>query len=704
VFSIRRIVNDRIYTNMITDWGHISITLAAITMLTVTAVMTLRREMSRSGAVICAALVATALLELFEICSIMFSGNSNLWKQSALFVEAFLPLLWVLASLTYARQEGPWRIGRLLQFGLLFSGLLFLLPLFIPQTDFFYAPDFPEERVLFLESTGYFFYMFIMACMVWAMVNFETTLANASPEGLWRIKYDIIGFGAILVVLFFYFSQSFLYRTINMSYLPLRSFIMIVGAGMVLFSQFFRHGTSRVRVSRQAAFKSFILLAITIYLIMLGLLGEGMKYLSEPFQRSVALAFIFLSVIGIVLLSLSERFMREVKVVLHKNFYQNKHDYRTQWLRFTELMATARTLDELQQRILSAYCDIFNIGGGALFLFEAGRGGYCMTASYRMPPIQDVIAPGNSLIKFMQDHTWVINIRDDNSDIIQENGYFFGENSIFFVVPLFDGGCLEGFIALGKSIHTRDSFIYEDYDLMKTIARQASLALMHQRLSEQVTQAREVEAIGNVATFVVHDLKNLVSNLSLIAQNAGKYIHNPDFQKDMIWSLGNTVTKMQALIGRLKNLGEKKALKLSIVDLLELARDAARQIGGGRVEVSGIPEKVHADREEIQKVFLNLLLNAIEASGPDEVVTVEVGSVDFPFFRVTDHGCGMSADFIRKDLFKPFSTTKKQGLGIGLYQCRQIVEAHAGRIEVHSEEGKGAVFTVWLPDGLENRD
>ncbi len=679
-------------------WGYIFITLLAILSLLVTAIVTMKREMSRPGVFVSIALTVTSLLELCDLCSLVFEKYSPSWKQAALFAEALLPLVWVLAGLTYARQEGPWKIGRLLQFGLVFSGLLILLPLLFPQADFFYAPDFPEERVLFLESTGYFFYMFIMACMVWAMVNFETTLANASPEGLWRIKYDIIGLGTILVVLFFYFSQSFLYRTINMSYLPLRSFIIIVGAGMMLFSQLFRHGTSRVRVSRQAAFKSFILFIIAIYLIMLGLLGEGMKYITAPFQRSLVLAFIFLTVIGLVLLFLSERFRREIKVVLHKNFYQNKHDYRTQWLRFTELLATAKTLDELQQRILSAYCDIFNIGGATLFLYEEGRGGYCMTANYRMDPISDVIATNNSLIKFMKEHTWVINIRDDNSDIIVENGYFFGENSIFFVVPLFEGDRLEGFIALGKSIHTSEVFIYEDYDLMKTIARQASLAIMHQRLSEQVTQAREVEAIGNVATFVAHDLKNLVSNLSLITQNAAKYIHNPDFQKDMIWSLGNTVNKMQILIGRLKNLGEKKALKLSVVDLLEVAKETAREIGGGRVEVSGGSEKVHADREEIQKVFMNLLINAIEASDSEEVVSVEVGLLDSPFFRVTDYGVGMTAEFIRKDLFKPFSTTKKQGLGIGLYQCRQIIEAHSGRIEVHSEEGKGSVFTVLLPD------
>ena len=682
---------------MTTGMGQISISIASIIILMATAILILRREPLRSGIFMFGALLVTALLELFDLCAVTSSGYPFQWKRCSLFAEAFLPLFWTISSLTFARQSGPWKISRPLKVGIIFSGLLFLLPLFFSLSDFYYAPDFPNERMLFLGTDGYFYYLFIVACIAWSMINFENTLTNASPEGLWLIKYDIIGLGTILFVMFFYFSQAFFYRTINMTYLPLRSFIFIVGAGMVLYSQIFRHGTNRVQVSRQAAFKSFILISISIYLILIGLLGEGMKYLGAPFHRSLVLSFIFLTGIGLVLLFLSEKFRREVTVVLRKNFYQHKHDYRTQWLRFTELLSSARTLDELQQRILSAYCDIFGTGGATLFLFKESRAGYCATASYQMDPISDVIAINNSLIKLMKERAWIINIRDDSSEILEENGYFFGENSIFIVIPLFDGDRLEGFIALGKSISTNEEFIYEDYDLMKTIAKQASLAIMHQRLSEQISQAREIEAVGNVATFVAHDLKNLVSNLSLIVQNAAKYIHNPDFQKDMICSLGNTVSKMQKLIGRLKNLGEAFSLEHSVVDLFELANETALQLAGIRVEVIGESAKAHADREEIQKVVLNLLLNAIEASDSDMSVTIEVGSDDAPFFRVTDHGSGMSAEFIRKDLFKPFLTTKKQGLGIGLYQCNQIVEAHSGRIEVLSEEGKGSVFTVWLP-------
>jgi putative PEP-CTERM system histidine kinase len=298
----------------------------------------------------------------------------------------------------------------------------------------------------------------------------------------------------------------------------------------------------------------------------------------------------------------------------------------------------------------------------------------------------------------------VINVKDENPGIAEENRLFFEQNKISFIIPLFDGERLEGFITLGHVIKNNEVYIYEDYDLMKTIARQASQAISHQRLSEQITQAREMEAIGNVATFVVHDLKNLVATLSLIVDNAGKYMQNPDFQKDMLASLGNTAEKMRVLIGRLKNLGDKSLLNLHPVDLLELSANTAQMVSGGRITVSGNTERVVADGEEIQKVVINLLINAVEASDHEQPILAEVGNDGgAPFIRISDQGCGMSDHFIRTKLFKPFTSTKKQGLGIGLYQCRKIVESHGGRIEVNSLEGGGSVFTVRFPGGTEMR-
>ncbi|HEX8948747.1 MAG TPA: ATP-binding protein, partial [Dissulfurispiraceae bacterium] len=174
-----------------------------------------------------------------------------------------------------------------------------------------------------------------------------------------------------------------------------------------------------------------------------------------------------------------------------------------------------------------------------------------------------------------------------------------------------------------------------------------------------------------------------------------------DFQKDMLQSLGNTIGKMKRLITRLRNFEEKQVLNRSLADLHWIVYDVVALVGAGEVKVQTRSVFSEVDAEEIQKVVLNLVLNAIEATGGKGPVTVEVGGDETAFIRVRDCGCGMTEEFMRMRLFKPFHTTKAKGLGIGLYQCKQIIEAHGGRIEVSSEAGRGSTFTVHLPAAKE---
>lgn len=673
------------------------ISISAIAALLGTAFLAIWQERSRSGLFLCAALCVTALLELFDLVSLSVgSGPALFWKNCALWVESLLPPIWILCSLTFARQSGPWKISMLSRVGLAATFLLPLLPFVFQLDSFFYSPDFPAERVLFLGTTGLYFYISILAGLIVSLVNFEVTLANASPDALWKIKYELLGLGTILAVLVFYFSQALLYRTLNMNYLQVRSFLYLVSAGLILYPRLSRGGAVRIQVSRQVAFKSVVLFAVGVYLLMLGLLGEGMQHFGSFLPRTLTVSMSFLLGLALLLLLLSERVRREVKVAIHKNFYQHKHDYRTQWLRFTEQLSSSRSGEELLQRILMAYCDIFGMSGSALFLLEEEKQGYCQVDCYNFELPDQIISKDNSLMRFMAKRAWVVSVYEDNTEIDPGDVAFFNQNAVSFIVPIFHGGQLEGFIVLGAPLNSKETYIYEDYDLMKTIARQASLAIMHHRLSEQVTHTREMEAIGNVATFVAHDLKNLVSNLSLIVENSARHIHKPEFQQDMLSSLDNTVVKMRKLINRLKNLGEQHVMAMHDVNLLDLANKTARQFMGSSITVSGSSELVRCDENEIQKVILNLLVNAIESSSPQSPVHVEVGFSGAPYVKVSDSGCGMSSRYIRSELFKPFRTTKKLGLGIGLYQCRQIVSAHGGRIDVSSIEGSGSVFTVWF--------
>jgi putative PEP-CTERM system histidine kinase len=403
----------------------------------------------------------------------------------------------------------------------------------------------------------------------------------------------------------------------------------------------------------------------------------------------------------VLLLLLSERVKREIKVLLHKNFYQSKYDYRAQWQGLTKRLASFESGDDLLQRVLAAYCDIFGVSGAALFLQQEDSY-YCATSIREMTQMKETLGLENSLVSYLQDKGWVFCSTDDNPEVQAENRDLLARHRISFVIPLFEGERLTGFIALGEQVVSDEQYRYEDYDLMKTIASQACIAIQHQRLSEELTKARSMEAVGNLATFVVHDLKNLVATVSLIVENAGAHLDNPEFQQDMLGSLKNTADKMLGLIARLKNLGESELYNLRPSELLPLVQRSARMVGSNLsgasgVTVQGTPAVALVDEGELQKVLLNLFINGIEATpGEQKVVVAEVGFDGAPYIRVTDRGCGMSPRFIRKDLFTPFHTTKKQGLGIGLYQSRQIIAAHGGRIDVSSVEGNGTVFTVWL--------
>lgn len=670
------------------------IPIMAIIVLLVCVARILQLELNRAGLILIAPLLATALLEVCDLGAVSGSASAIPWNWCSLFIEALLPSLWLLCSLTYARDTGPVILTRNTQLVTGVSLLLVAVPIMLPNGALIYAPDFPAERILFLTDVGYYYYVAIMLLLVAALANFEATLAHASPDAVWRVKLDIVALGSILAVLIFYYSNALLFRTIEMKLVPLRSLLVIVAAVMMTYARINWRGAARVKVSQGVQLKSVVIGVVAIYLLFLGGVGEGMQYFGPLFPRVLALFFGFSFGIILVLLILSERAKRTVKVLLHKNFGQSKYDYRFQWLSLTRRLDSFESGEDLLKRVLGAYCDIFGVTGAALFLYQDGRDFYCATAIREMEQMQETISRENSLVRFLEQKGWVFRCAGESSPIHADNGELFARHRVSFVIPLFQSSKLTGFIALGEQLVRYERYGYEDYDLMKTIASQAAIAIQEQRLSEELMQARSMEAVGNLATFIAHDLKNLVAAVSLVVENAGEHLANPEFQRDMLGTLRNTTEKMLCLIGRLKNLGESQLFLLHPTDLLSLVTKIA-QLVGNTVVVRGTPEVALVSEPELQKVLLNLFLNGIDAS-QGEGVLAEVGAEGAPYIRITDRGCGMSSPFIRQDLFNPFCSTKQQGLGIGLYQCRQIVGAHGGRVEVVSKEGVGTVFTVWL--------
>jgi hypothetical protein len=234
------------------------------------------------------------------------------------------------------------------------------------------------------------------------------------------------------------------------------------------------------------------------------------------------------------------------------------------------------------------------------------------------------------------------------------------------------------------------------------MADQAAASLLNLQLSRRLLRAKEMAAFQTVSMFFVHDLKNLAAKLSLMVQNLPVHYDNPAFRDDMLQVISKSVGKMNAMCSRLTLLTTHIDLNLVETDLNNLVDSTLSELNSIRAvavtrDLQPLPQ-VRADAEQLRKVLRNLLLNAIEAVGMDgEIGVTTERSGRWVVLTVRDDGCGMSSEFLTRSLFEPFQTTKSQGLGIGMFHSKMIVEAHRGRIEADSVEGQGSTFRVWLP-------
>jgi putative PEP-CTERM system histidine kinase len=648
--------------------------------------------------VLAALLTAAAGLEFFDLMALTWPDGLYGWKRGALTAGSLLPPLLLLFSLTFARDFSLRGLcvhhKILLGLALLFP----LVPLLASPVDLYYSPDFEAERILFLEFWAFVSTIALLVFLIIPLIILENTLANAPHRLRWSIKFVILGVGCYVVALLFYYSQGLLYRTINMNLMPLRSVALAAAALLVGYSQVARGSGVRIAISRNVAFQSVVLLAVSLYLIGLGLLGEGMKHFGESFHRGLLLAVGLLAGLGLVIVLLSEGIKRRIKGYLTRHFYEDKHDYRQQWLLFTTRMSMPRTREDLYNAILLAFADTFGMGCAALFLKDFGRQQFVAVERLSMGPVAVSFDAGEETFQRMAGTQRVFRI-DEQTVLSGPQAEWAEENTILFLVPLCMHEALDGFVALGRPIDASEEFTEEDTDLMMAMVRQAASSLLNLRLAEQLSQSRDMEAVGKVSAFVAHDLKNLVYSLSLMLENARSYMDDPEFQSDMLQTVEGTVSRMKIIIAQLKALPEKRTLDRRRTDLGELAADACELVSACSLTTNGDDRAVAVvDREEMHKVLLNLLLNAVDATDGKGEVVCRVGADDQgPYVAVEDTGCGIEEDFLRKRLFQPFATTKAKGLGIGLYQCKQIVEAHGGRIEVKSAVGVGTVFTVRLP-------
>jgi len=411
--------------------------------------------------------------------------------------------------------------------------------------------------------------------------------------------------------------------------------------------------------------------------------------------------FLFGAVILLLAVLFSGTLRSWLKVFISKHFFSYNYDYREEWLRFT------RTLSEeghgLEERVLQALAQLVESPGGALWICrESGR---CEPVwQWNIPAAGGLEEINSSFCQFLTHKEWVIDLEEYAASPEKYSGVTLPQwlqslPRAWLVVPLIQHRKLFGFVVLAQP-RSRVKLNWEVSDLLKVAGNQAASYLAQHEAANALMVARQFESFNRMSTFVVHDLKNLVSQLSLLLSNAEKHQKNPEFQRDMIETVYLSVQKMKRLLEKLgtANSPEKPA-PLFIAPLLqETVKSKSIAEPKPILEIEDSSLEVYANSSRLERVMGHLIQNAIEATSRNGHVWVRLKRKNgFAMIEIKDTGRGMSEEFIREKLFRPFESTKSAGMGIGVFESREYVSELGGEMEVASSESDGTVFRVVLP-------
>ncbi|MBA3511983.1 MAG: PEP-CTERM system histidine kinase PrsK [Sphingomonas sp.] len=464
----------------------------------------------------------------------------------------------------------------------------------------------------------------------------------------------------------------------------------------------------RIRLSRAATFQSLSLLAICAYFAVMTVLATALRGSSWDWSGNLLVALLAVMTVGAMVLLPSPSARSWAKVKLAKHLFEHHYDYRTEWLRFTDTLGrSGADAPPLAERVIKAFADIVDSPGG-LLLVKDSAGEITTAASWnwpgRNPPAGDLETAG----EFWTEVETAGRILEldayrqrwgHSKDLGIKIPQWVAEDGCAWAgVPLIHNDRLFGLILLAAPDYRRP-LDWEDFDLLRTAGRQAASSLAESHGQEALSNARRFEEFNRRFAFILHDIKNLVSQLSLLSRNAERHADNEEFRSDMVATLKSSVGKMNELLARLSPQAAQRTQRsepTALRPILSSAIAAKRRNCDVRLLGDASLSAV-VDPMGLEQAVGHLLQNAVEASPPGKPVTVRVAEQDGAvLIRIADQGCGMDGDFIRNRLFQPFASTKPDGFGIGSFEARSLIAAMGGRLSVDSRPGQGTTFTIML--------
>lgn len=550
-----------------------------------------------------------------------------------------------------------------------------------------------------------------MVVAVGALVLVHNLYTAANQDARAAIRLPMVALAAMWTYDLNLYTISYLARGWSYELYALR------GTANVLIALIFGLGVRRTRnwtiqLSRTMTFQSLSLIAIAVYLAALIGVTSALEMVGGEYVRTVQVAFVFGASIAALVLLPSKAFRAWFRVKISKHLFQHRYDYRSEWLRFTDTIGRpGEGADPLQTRVVQAIADITESPGG-LLLVPDDMGTLIPQARWNWQLVDPPVAGASANAAAWFARTGRVIELDDlraEGDVDEEMAtvvpqWIVAEPRAWAIVPLVHFDRLAGLVLLERPPIDR-TLDWEDFDLLRVVGRQVASYLAEAQGQEVLSDVKRFDEFNRRFAFIMHDVKNLVSQLTLVTRNAERHADNPEFRADMIATLQNSTARMNDLLARLSQHNKSRAEDPRPVAIGSLVEGvAAAKRASHPIVVSGdVGQLVLADPARLDQALSHLIQNAIEASPTSEPVTVSINRQGSEIaIVVCDNGSGMSAVFVREKLFRPFASTKDGGFGIGAYEARALIMAMNGRIEVSSREGAGSRFTIILPAAQKN--
>ncbi|MBS0642821.1 MAG: XrtA/PEP-CTERM system histidine kinase PrsK [Acetobacteraceae bacterium] len=524
----------------------------------------------------------------------------------------------------------------------------------------------------------------------------ENLYFNTPPDSRWHINLLCLALGGLSAYDLLLYADAVLFRQLSFDLLEARAPITIMAAPLLALAAVRnRKWEIDIHVSRDVVFHSFTLIASGIFLVAVAVIGEVFRRGGNEWGRVVQTTLIFGAVLTVGVLVTSGTARSRMRALVLDNFYSHRYDYRKEWVRCIDALTAPEAFVALPRRAIRAAAEVVDSPAGALFVRAPQNVAFEWAGSWNMPAVTAPVPPGHPLVQQFRDGDWIVRL-----DTPEARDFAVAEvPRSWLAVPLNHFGTLIGFIILARS-RAHFKLDREAFDLLRVVGREIASRVAEQRATQVLTQTQQLRDYSQRFAFVIHDIKNVSGQLSMLLTNAELHADNPEFQRDMLATVRASVGKISRLLTRLQVEQQERehALITPGTRLRELI-DLRRDISPARIvlvdDSSGTGAAI--DPDSFDAITNHLLDNAIEAARPGTGVRISLRREGLSLIvDISDEGPGMTPEFVRDSLFRPFRTTKG-GHGIGAYQSRELLRNAGGDLQVISRPGSGTTMRVIIP-------